>query len=131
VSREIDRERLLNPAVANQIIERDSALSVLKAVDNSEAAVVADDNNDLVAGEDRRIDVRVHHKVGAVAKHHKRVSIRVRHCRAPSSRDFVAHGEPPVADQIGFRDRKRCRNDTWTVIDMHVAIARAKRHFGN
>jgi hypothetical protein len=59
VSREIDRERLLNPAVANQIIERDSALSVLKAVDNSEAAVVADDNNDLVAGEDRRIDVRV------------------------------------------------------------------------
>src|SRR6266481_5951403 len=74
---EVDADRLLHPAVLDQIVERDTALPVLQAVDHGIAAVVADDDDYLVPGEHARIDVRIHHQVRAVAQHDEGIARRI------------------------------------------------------
>ena len=99
-------ERLLDAAILDQIVEARAALAVLQAVDHGIAAIVADDHDHLVAGENGRIDIRIHHHVGAVADHDDRRAGRVGHGRAPSGRDLIAHaGEAELAvERIGLFD---------------------------
>ncbi len=52
---------------AEQVVELGAARVDLQPVDDGEAAVVADDEDHLLPGHHRRVDVRVHHQVRAVA----------------------------------------------------------------
>ena len=101
---EIDRKAPLPAAVLDEIVERASALVVLKPVDDRETAVVANYDDHLVAGQDGRVDVGVHHQIRAVADHHDGRSVAVhRHRRAPAAGDFVAHARVAEFAVVGVR----------------------------
>src|SRR5712672_1909496 len=102
----VHRERLFDAAILDQIVEACAALAVLQAIDHGIAAIVADDQDDLVAGENSRIDIRIHHHIGAVTYHDDRNAGRVGHGRTPSGCNFIAHtGEAELAvKRIGLFD---------------------------
>ena len=87
---------ILHAAIDEQVVEARHALGLLQPVDDREPAIVADDDDHLVTAENGRIDVRVHHHVGAVADHDDRRAAEaarsgIRHRVAPAGRDLVAH----------------------------------------
>src|SRR3954468_11315293 len=63
---EIDTLQLRVTSRVQQVVERHAALVDLEVVDRGEPAVVADDEDHLVSGEHRRVDVGVHHQIRAV-----------------------------------------------------------------
>ena len=108
---EIDVKRRLavhHPAIDEQVVEAGHALGLLQAVDHGVPAVVADHDDHLVAAENRRIDVRIHHHVGAVADHDDRRAAEaagsgVGHRMAPAGGDLVAHAGEAELDVEGVR----------------------------
>ncbi len=82
---------MLDPAVLDEVVEGGAALEVLQPVDDGEAAIVADDDDHLVAGQHRGIDVGIHHQIGAVAGKDDDITVRIGHRRAPAAGDLVAH----------------------------------------
>ena len=99
MGREIDMQRVglvCDAAIFQKVIEARNALELLQAADHCITAIVADDDNHLVARKDRRIDIRVHHHIGAVAQHHDgratdATGAGLGHRTAPPSGDFIAH----------------------------------------
>ena len=95
---EIDLDPVFDPTILDEIVEGGAAREVLEPVYDREAAVVADHDDQLVAGQDRGIDVRVHHQIGAVAGEDDHVALRIGHLGPPAAGDFVAHaGEAELA----------------------------------
>src|SRR3954453_15814453 len=93
----IDALQLLVTSRVQQVVERLAALVDLQVVDGGEAAVVADDEDHLVSGEHRRIDVGVHHQVRAVANEGDHIRLWSRHLCAERAGDLVAHrGHPEL-----------------------------------
>ena len=88
---EIDGDQPFMAHILEQVVERRHALEGLQAIDHRIAAVVADDDDELVTGNDRGIHVRVHHQIGAVADHRDDVGIRHGHLGAPGAGDLVTH----------------------------------------
>ena len=78
----------------------------LEPVDHGEAAVVADDHDQLLPGEHRAVEVGVEHQVRAVADERDHVAVRARHPRAPRAGDLVAHAR--VAVLAVERARRPC-----------------------
>ena len=91
------RDEVRVACVVELVVERHAALVDLQAVDHREATVVADDDDQLVTGQHRAVQVAVHHQVRAVAD--ERRSPRrsgMRHLRPPRPADLVAHAREPV-----------------------------------
>ena len=101
---EVDGGRALDAAVLEEVVEGRGALEALQAVDHGEAAIVADDDDELKAGEDRAVDVGVEHQVAAVADEDDHVARGVGHLRPPAAGDLVAHaGEAELAVEAADR----------------------------
>ena len=106
VGGEVDVDQLAVASVLDQVVERHAALVDLQPVDDREAAVVADDHDQLVAGEHRAVQVAVHHHVRAVADERDDLVVGAGHLGAPRTGDLVAHAREPVlavevADLLG------------------------------
>src|SRR5437870_1335527 len=59
-------------------------------------AVVAEHDDQLVAGEARAVQLRVQHQVRAVADERDHLALRAGHARAPGTGELVAHGRVAV-----------------------------------
>src|SRR5882762_10959996 len=88
---EIHFDQIGDSAILDQVVERGAALEVLQPVDHRVAAVVAYHHDHLVAAEDRAVNVRVHHQIGAIAYENKYIGIGGRHLRPPAAGDLVPH----------------------------------------
>ena len=82
-------------AILDEIVEALIAHVVLQLVDNGESTIVEDNDDQLFLGEDRRIDVRIHQQVRAIAHKNDGVAVgldfRLRDARAPAASNFIAH----------------------------------------
>ena len=86
--------------VGPQVVERLAALADLQALDHRESTVVADDDDHLVPGQHRGVQVAVEHQVRPVTDEHDRVPVGCQgaagHRRTPAARQLVTHAREPV-----------------------------------
>src|SRR5580704_5580204 len=137
MSGEIDGERRADiPAVLDEIVVGCVSSSDLQLVNHSEAVIVADDDDQLLAGEHGGVELGIEHEIGAVADEHDRIPFRLRlglsDSRAPTSRYFVAHAGkaeldvnsagrlgPPIRGDLG-RQAARRANDPVSRMTQYV-----------
>ena len=105
---QLTRIAIPNATIGQQIVEAWHAFELLQPVDHREPAIVADHNNHLVTTQNCRVDVRVHHQIGAVADHHDRRAAEsagpgIGHRMAPTGRDLVAHAREAELKVKGVR----------------------------
>ena len=84
----------------DQVVEAGAAAGDLQAVDAAEAAVVEQDDDELVAEHHRGGELGVHHHVAAVAEHHHDLALGVGHLDAEAAGDLVAHGREAVFEVV-------------------------------
>ena len=63
----------------------------MESLDYGITFVVTYDEDHFVTREHGRVNIRVHHQIGAIADHRVNLTRVSSHCRAPRTRDFVSH----------------------------------------
>src|SRR5689334_4547227 len=86
----------LDAIFSQHVVERAAAHVRLEAVDHRVTAVVADDDDQLLARQHRAVQLGVEHQVRAVAHEGEDFAVTTCEPRAPGAGDLVAHAREAV-----------------------------------
>ncbi len=113
--------------ILDEVVEARLAGVVLQLVDNGEAAIVEDKDDELLACQNRGINVRVHQQIAAVADEDDGVALRLlfhlRNARAEAAGDLITHTgkaeldvdgadleRAPIGGHLGRQATGRCHH---------------------